>query len=192
MSGRTPFQPTREDGRPYWQVIYDNIVERMDNGTLREGDIVTFEELQGMLDPGVEWRQPTLKAGKHLRETKQRSLDSVRGVGYKLIAGMAQVDQAKRTHRKSHRTLVRASQEIATVDHRLLDVDQSARVDQMVKGLAILAAVTKQTAERVAEHEEEIGLLKTAKMESNARLGATEDEVAELRKRLDELEKGKN
>jgi exoribonuclease II len=181
------FQPVREDGRPYWQVIYDEIVARMTSGNLKVGDIVSHDDLSRMLD-GLPHYQPTAKAAQHLREHHRRNLMIVRGIGYKLVAGMDQVGQAKTLQRKSHRTLVKASRVVSTVDHGLLSPTESAMATQVYKGMAVLAGMVKMTAVKIAEHEEEIELLKSAKAESNARHRATEDEMAELRRRLDELE----
>jgi len=185
-----PFQPVREDGRPYWQVIYDDILNRIERGELKVGDIVTHEALRGLLD-GVAHHQPAIQAANHLREHHGRSLMSVRGVGYKLVAGMDQAGQATTQQRRSQRALVKASRVAGTVDHNLLSPEESRHVTQLTKGLAVLAGFAKMTAEKVAEHEHEINMLKTAKAESNARHRASEDQMADLRRRLDELEQQK-
>jgi hypothetical protein len=182
-----PFQPVREDGRPYWQVIYDEIVARMDRGDLNVGDILTHDDLAAMLGGPLHY-QPTIKAGEQLREHQSRSLMAVRGVGYKLVAGMDQAGQATTQQRRSQRSLVKASKYAKTVDHALLSPVQSQHVTQLAKGLAVLAGFAKMTADKVAEHEQEIEMLKSAKMESNARQKSTESEVADLRRRLDEME----
>jgi hypothetical protein len=187
VTATAPFQPVREDGRPYWQVIYDDIIGRIERGDLKVGDIISHEELSRLLD-GLPHYQPTAKAAQHLREHHRRNLMTVRGRGYKLVAGMDQVGQAKTLQRKSHRQLVRASRVVDTVDHKLLSPAESTMATQIQKGMAVLAGMVKMTAVKVAEHEEEIELLKSAKAESNARHRATEDEMAELRRRLDELE----
>jgi exoribonuclease II len=182
-----PFQPVREDGRPYWQVIYDEILARMDRGDLELGDVITHVEFMAMLD-GKPHHQPVIKAAEHLREHRSRSLMVVRGVGYKLVAGMEQAGQATTQQHRSQRSLVRASRFAKTVDHTLLSPLESQHVTQLAKGLAVLAGFAKMTADKVAEHEQEIEMLKSAKMESNARQQTTESEVADLRRRLDEIE----
>lgn len=183
-----PFEPVREDGRPYWQVIFDELVARISRGEFQLGDIVTHEELSKMLD-GVVHYQPTAKAAEHLREQHGRNLMSVRGVGYKLVAGMEQAGQAVAIQRKSQRSLVKSHGMAMTVDHNLLSPTESRQVTQIAKGLAVLAGFAKMTADKVAEHQHEIELLKSAKTESNARHRATEEEMDELRRRLDDLEK---
>lgn len=182
-----PFEPVREDGRPYWQVIYDEIVARMAAGTLDIGSVITHDELSKMLD-GVLHYQPVIKAAEHLREHHSRNLMSVRGVGYKLVAGMEMAGQATTLQSKSQRSLVKASRVAGTVDHALLSPVESQQVTQLAKGLAVLAGFAKMTAIKVAEHEQEIELLKSAKADSTARHRATEADMADLRRRLDELE----
>jgi hypothetical protein len=182
-----PFKPVREDGRPYWQVIYDDLVARMARGDLKVGDVITHEDLSKLLD-GLPHYQSTAKAAQHLREHHRRSLMVVRGIGYKLIAGMDQVGQAKTRQRRAGHGLVKAQHEAAMVDHGLLSPTESAMATQIQRGMAVLAGLVKMTAVKVAEHEEEIEILKSAKAESNARHRATEDEMSELRRRLDDIE----
>lgn len=188
MTDRVPFQPVREDQRPYWQVVYEYIVDRIDNGDLKVGDVIRFDEFESILGAGVEWRQPTLKAAKHLRETRQRSLDSVRGTGYKLVAGIDHVKQAKRVRRRAGRGLERAQQHYATVDRRLLDMDQSSKLDLALAGTAVLVGWAKETDERLDQVADEIAALKSHRRESTVQQRATADEVTELRRRLDSLE----
>jgi len=191
MSDRQPFMPVRDDQRPYWQVIYDEVVDRIDQGKLQVGEVITSGELESILGPGVEWRQPTLKAAKMLRETRQRSLDSVRGVGYKLVAGIDQVKQGKRVRRRAGRALERAQQHYQTVDRRLLSMDQSTKLDLALAGTAVLVSWAKETDERMVQVEDDIAALKNHRRESTVQQRATADEVAELRKRLDSLESEK-
>ena len=185
---RNPFEPVREDGRPYWQVIYDYLIARNAEGKLDIGGIVTHDELAGLLD-GAAHYQPTAKAAEHLREHHGRSLMAVRGVGYKLVGGMDQAGQATTQQRRSQRSLVKASRYAKTVDHSMLSPVESQHVTQLAKGLAVLAGFARMTADKVAEHEYEIEMLKSAKAESNARHRTTEEQMEDLRRRLDDLER---
>ena len=186
MTDRVPFQPVREDQRPYWQVIYDEITERIDGGKLTIGDIVTSDEFEAMLGEGVEWRQPLLKAAKYLRETRQRSLDNVRGVGYKLIAGTDHVKQAKRVKRRAGRELERARQHYITVDRKFLSMDQSTKLDLALNATALLVGFAKETDERMAQVEDGLDRLNKQQQQSTVVLKATETEQADLRRQLDE------
>lgn len=184
----TPFQPVREDGRAYWQVVYDWLVERIDSGDLKVDDVIFHKEVSDVLGEGVEWRQPTLKAADHLRATRHRSLESVRGVGYKLIAGIDQVKQGKRVKHRASRGLERARRHFLTVDRKMLDVDQSAKLDLTYAATAFLVNYAKETDERVAQVEDNLARLESTQIESTVQQKATEDEVARLRQRLDSLE----
>lgn len=189
MTGRVPFTPVREDQRPYWQVVYDEVVQRIDNGTLAIGDIVPFGEFQSLLGEGIEWRGPVLKAAKQLRETRQRSLDNVRGVGYKLIAGSDHVKQAKRVKRRAGRELERARQHYLTVDRGFLSLDQSTKLDLALNATALLVGFAKETDERLAQVEDNLATLQNAQHRSSVVEKATADELADLRREMDELKK---
>jgi len=182
-----PFQPVREDGRPYWQVIYDYLVARIEDGTLSVGDIIAHGVFADLLD-GLPHYQPTSTAARHLREHHSRNLMVVRGVGYKLVAGMDMVGQAKSLQRKGNRTIGKAVGVVKAVDHSLLSPEERVTTTQVAKGLAVLAGYVKMTALKLADHEQEIELLKSAKSESNSRHRATEEDMTELRRRLEELE----
>lgn len=183
----SPFTPRRDDGRPYWQVIYDYITTLIDRGHLDVGGIITHEELSAQLG-GKGHQQYVSKVAQQLRETRKRNLQSVRGVGYQLVAGMEQVQQANRTRLQVVRRANRAVSEASTVDHGLLSPAERAQATEVAKGLAILAAVTAYNHQKLIEHEEEIRRLKEHKVESGARHKASEESVAELKARLDKLE----
>lgn len=182
------FEPIRTDGRAQWQVIYDEITERLNSHRLNVDDVITYDELQSWIGKGVEFRGPTLKAAEALRRDHQRSLQNVRGVGYKVIAGVEHVKQTKRQKRKASKALERSHRSMLMVDRRLLDMDQSAKLDLTLAATAALVGWAKETDSRVVQIEEDLDMVRNAQRVSTVTQRATEEEVAELKERLKALE----
>ena len=75
------------------------------------------------------------------------------------------------------------------IDESTLDsVDQKTLVRQVAKGLAATVAVLSMQAEKIAEHDEDIARLKSARLEDQSRSKATEQELSDLRRRLEAIE----
>ena len=187
MTERAAFEAKSPDGRPQWQILYDHLVERIRSGDFDLDDIITHDEICELVDTSNP-TQVALRASQELQQNHRRALLSVRGIGYKLVAGNMHLGMSKTLQLRSARSLQKAARTAGSVDLDLLSPDERTRALATHRGMNVLAQMAGATASKLAEHEELIGSLMDAKTESSARHEATADEIAELHRRLDEIE----
>lgn len=189
------FAPRRPDGRSAARVVADYLGGRIDEGALSPGDTITHEELTAAaeMDRDPTYYQAVGKAAKILEQEYGRSLRSRRGIGYTLIAGIAQLEKGRSYQDRSRRNLQRGHGVVATIDAGTLGSDdERTLVLGVQKGMANIIAILRIQAERLANHDEQINYLKRTRIEDKARVRATEDQVTELRERLDRIEREKS
>lgn len=193
MTPGAPFQPKREDGRSLRQVAYDFITGQMEAGSLAPGQVVKHAELAGAMEaehPSAAYFQAVGQAAAWLQQNQHCSLVPVRGVGYRLIEGMAMVDKGRGEQRRGRRQISKAVASVESVDESTLETaDQRTMVRQVQRGLMIVASVIDQQAEKISEHERDIAELKGSRLDDRARLRSTEAELAEIRDRLEAVER---
>jgi hypothetical protein len=67
------FKTTRDDGRPLWKVIYDDLVGKLNTGEIKIGDTLSHDSLRGLLteEEQAGYTQAVLRAAKELRKKIQ-------------------------------------------------------------------------------------------------------------------------
>ena len=179
------FTPNRPDGLAYWKAIYNAFAERLDNGDLGIGDTVTYQQIEEWAET-EHWRSPLSRAKRELQATHKRSLQTVRTVGVRIVAGMDHLDQAHSLQVRAQRSLVSATRTATTVDYQLLSPPERVTADAMARGLTALANVVNIHSLKIAAHEQQLNELRTATLDTIERQRATDNEVAELRAMLAE------
>lgn len=188
----TAFTAKRDDGRSAWRVAYDYLVTRINDRTLTPGDVVSHSELayaMGMNSSDSAYYQAVLRASRQLEKDHGRCLVSERGTGYRLVAGRAMTDAGLTHHVKSKKQMDIA---VRTVNAVRLDdlatMDERTLLGKIRVGLAMAGQVLGMQAEKLAEHDDEIAMLKSARLDDKVRAKATEEEIADIRARLRALE----
>jgi hypothetical protein len=95
------FKAKRPDGRSDWRVVFDRVAQ------LQPGEEISHKELLeelGTTDRTVLYRAVP-RANRELWKTKLRSLDAVRGKGYRLLHANEHIIQAERYKTKSRRQM---------------------------------------------------------------------------------------
>lgn len=186
-----PFTPRRADGRALWRVGFDYIADGLDQGRVREGDLLTH----AMLTTAMEIEQDSYyygtisKVRTELQKERNRDLVPVRGKGYQLVTGLAQVDHGKAQHRSARRKMSRAVATVGTADLTGLSPGQQRDVGLLVRGMQYMSHLLGETVEQVAQHEQDINELRQARDEAFRRSRANEDDVAAMKARLDKMER---
>lgn len=190
MSAR--FTPQRPDGRARWRVAFDYIAAGLASGSLQTGSVIEHETLAREMDtefPGSAYYMAMTRAAAELQRERQKSLLSERGVGYRIIQGTAMIDQGRGHQNKAQRSVGKAIAVANAVDENDLDTASDVSMVRGVRrGFALLGAVLAQHAEHLNEHDRQIEKLNEATNETRRHHRATDDEVADLRRRLDRLE----
>jgi hypothetical protein len=178
------FHAIREDGRTYWQVIYETIEHKPVDEVIPHREL--FATL-GLDTPTPAYYMAVNRAARELRDRKRRSLRAIRGDGYQVVAGKAQIDQAREHQKRGRKNMAKTVQIAKTVDQSILTSQEAA--DLKVASLAwnaVLTALTQQ-AEKLGRHEEQIRVLQeTTVKRTDPHLTPAEKEF--IRKLMDERE----
>ena len=189
-----PFTPRRADGRALWRVGFDFIADGLDNGRFREGDLLTHDQLaQAMeVEQGAYYYSTVGRVRTELNRERNRDLVPVRGKGYQLVTGLAQVDHGKAQHRSARKKMSKALVTVDSADLTGLSASQVREVGLLVRGMRYMSSILDQTVEQVNQHEQDINELRQARDEAFKRSRATDADVAAMQARLDRMEREMN
>jgi hypothetical protein len=185
-----PFEPKRKDGRALWRVLFDDIVGRIKSGALAIDGLVTHDEMKKLLsvDEEKNYYAAMLRATRQLEQELHRTLEQDRGRGYRLRGGMGHAERSVAYKDRGHRNFTRALTVASTVDHKLLSAADSAVIDRQTRALGALLFIAKQHDDTLNAHAEQMREIRQQVSMSKSRHSATDDEVAELKRRLAALE----
>lgn len=186
------FKPNRKDGRAIWRVIYDELAGRIKAGRLNINDVVTHEELRGLLEKNEQsgYYSAIRHASGELCKVHHRSLKSNRSNGYRLIGGAGQVDQGIDYKKRGNRNYRKGLALVRTADRAVMSPADRTWADKVEGGMVALAEISMMHDEKLMEHEARLRSLETSKIE-NKLTSPTKDEVDELRRRIDEIQLAK-
>jgi len=174
-----------------WRVGFDYITEELDHGGIRDGDLLTHDQLAQVMEVEQDsyYYGTVSKVRTELQKERNRDLVPVRGKGYQLVAGLAQVDHGKAQHRSARRKMTKALATVDTADLTALSPSQQRDVGLLVRGMKFMSQILGQTVEEVEQHRQDIAELRQARDEAFRRSRATEDDVAAMRARLERVER---
>ncbi len=143
------FRPSRPDGRSDWRVVYDIFREMSPTDTVESGKLLAA---LGTDDRSRMYRA-VQRANRELWAKDERSMESVKGVGYRMLRAGEHVSQAMAYRRKSRRQLGNAVQVARAADLTALPDDERRDVVRVQAALVVLANAMDQTMAKVADHE---------------------------------------
>ena len=163
MSGM--FSAKRADGRAEWRVVFDH-VENLEHGTL-----IPFETFAELLETDEKPRiyAAVSAANKKLWGKAQRSLGVQRGRGYRILKPEEHELQAGGYQRSAKRRLSNAVSVMKATDLSQLDDMKRNWVMQVTAGMMLMSSAIDYHSKRLAQHD---------------------DLIAELTKRITDLENG--
>lgn len=128
----SPFQPVGKVSR--WRVLYELL------RPLKPNDEITYEAMGSALGLHPDQERTTIqlamrRAAKELEEVDNRAVDSVRGVGYRVVHAPEHLTLAERHQRKARHSLVRSNSKVQHVN--LAELDQESRKAFEVVGRAL-------------------------------------------------------
>lgn len=173
-----PFEPVGTEAR--WRTVY---------GLFRAGnvgDIVTYEAMGAALDLNAEHDRQTIRgaigrAAKEFEEVDSHAVAPIRNVGYRIVAASEHMGLAKIHQRKSSRALVRGKSKVVHVDWNALTPQEQQAFGMVGQMLAAQMDYMRRLDIRTKNHEQAIKSIAV-------RTERSEEEVAELRARLEKLE----
>lgn len=169
------FKPKNE--KPAWQLIYDAICD------LPVGEVISLDKLSEIIDGDIaRYRSCIYRARKELAKTNKKYLVVERGVGYRLVDGVLQLNHAENRHESAERQIKMANFEAVNIDVKKMTLAERQRWSEfMVWNGNALHAMSKQ-AEQVAKFQEVTSDMVTEQL---AKLKGQMDEYS---KKMEELQ----
>lgn len=174
----SPFQPVGERAR--WVEVYDLLCGAS------IGDVITYERLGEVLDLDASLDRHRIQmavrraAQEHERQDK-RALDSVTNVGYRIVEAGEHIMLAKRHQSRASKALVRGHSKAINVDVSGLDAETRGALETVARAFALQMEFNRRFDVRQKR-------LVAAVSAATTRVDRSEQEIVELRARLDRLE----
>jgi hypothetical protein len=179
----SPFQPLDEQAR--WRTIYELLQDTPVNEVLTYASIGVKLGLHPMKDRHTI-QVATRRAAKELLVNEKHALSSVINTGYRVVESHEHVTLARGHQRKSSKALVRAHETATHVEISDLNDNQRQVLTSVVVALGAQMDFNRRldiNQKRLAEAVTNIG-------KAHQSLAArTEDEVSEIKDRLERLER---
>lgn len=174
-----PFEPIGEE--PRWRTIYRLLSER------GPGDVLTYEEMAEalMISPDSRhiMQSAIRRAAREFEKFDKQSIEAVPNKGYRVLRAPEHLDLARAHQRKSNRSLDRGHSTTVNVDLSGLDPETRKAFGLVAQAFAAQMDFNRRMDVRQRHLEEAVGRMKIT-------TERTEDEITELRARLDRLERG--
>ncbi|MBN6054526.1 hypothetical protein JYK22_21470, partial [Nonomuraea sp. RK-328] len=150
------------------------------------GDVLTYEQLGEALDldPVSERNKIQMAVRRAAQEHEQqdkRALDSVTNVGYRIVEASEHILLARRHQSKASKALVRGHSKAINVDLSGLDSATRGALETVARAFAMQMEFNRRFDVRQKR-------LEAALDAASTRVDRSEQEIAELRARLDRLE----
>lgn len=134
-----------------WRMIYDHI------STLDIGDIVTFEDLSGILGRDILTnRSPIYRAQSEFLKANSRLIVSVPTIGYRIAEPVEHAGQARSRHRRGRRQLVKGRAVAVHADRSFLSAEEIKRIDNIEQALSSQVDITRRLEVRVTSVEKAV------------------------------------
>lgn len=177
-NARKPFEPLGVKAR--WELLYE-VLQRKS-----PGDVVSFAEMSDALNLDATLDRHKImgafpRAARELLEQDLRALDSVRGVGYRVVEPREHLGLAAKHRKRADRSLVRGYDKVTHVDVSKLDPNTRAAFEAVGRGFELQMQFNKRTAQRVEGVEKLM-------QEFREGAGRSQEEIADLQRRLNRLE----
>lgn len=175
----SPFEPVGEVAR--WRILYRLFTER------NVGDVITYETMAEALELDPDKDRHTIqvamrRAAKELEYENKHAVEAVTNTGYRIVEPEEHLRLARGQQRRSSRALVRGHSKVVNVDLSSVDPEIRNAFQVVASAFAMQMEFNRRTDIRQKRLEDAI----EAVHEKSSR---TDDEVAELRERLERLER---
>ncbi len=175
----SPFEPAGETAR--WRILYDLLSGRT------VGDVLNYEVMAEALDLDPIEDRHTIqlamrRASKELELENKHAVEAVQNVGYRIVEPEEHLRLARGQQRRSSRALARGHSKVVNVDLSNVDPEVRNAFQVVASAFAMQMEFNRRTDVRQKKLEDALDAVR----EKSTR---TDEEVAELRARLDRLER---
>jgi hypothetical protein len=175
----SPFEPVGETAR--WRLLYAKLQK------LSVGDVLTYEQMAEILDLDPLSDRHTIqvamrRAANELEKVDKRAVEAVKNVGYRIVEPEEHLRLARGQQRRSSRALARGSSKVVNVDLSNVEPEVRQAFQVVAAAFAMQMDFNRRTDVRQRKLEEALGAIREDSTQ-------TAEEVAELRARLERLER---
>ena len=175
----SPVGPAGETAR--WRILYDLLSGRT------VGDVLNYEVMAEALDLDPIEDRHTIqlamrRASKELELENKHAVEAVQNVGYRIVEPEEHLRLARGQQRRSSRALARGHSKVVNVDLSNVDPEVRNAFQVVASAFAMQMEFNRRTDVRQKKLEDALDAVR----EKSTR---TDEEVAELRARLDRLER---
>lgn len=175
----SPFEPAGETAR--WRILYDLLSGRT------VGDVLNYEVMAEALDLDPIEDRHTIqlamrRASKEFELENKHAVEAVQNVGYRIVEPEEHLRLARGQQRRSSRALARGHSKVVNVDLSNVDPEVRNAFQVVASAFAMQMEFNRRTDVRQKKLEDALDAVR----EKSTR---TDEEVAELRARLDRLER---
>lgn len=176
----SPFEPAGETAR--WRILYQLLSNTPVDGVL------TYETMADSLDLDPVADRHTIqvamrRAGVELEKVEKHAVEAVQNVGYRVVEPEEHLRLARSQQRRSTKALQRGQSKVVNVDLSNVDPEVRQAFQVVASAFAMQMEFNRRTDVRQKKLED---ALETVREQSTR----TDEEVAELRARLERLERG--
>lgn len=174
----SPFEPAGETAR--WRILYAALQERSVD------DVFTYEEMAELLelDPAVDKHTIQVamrRAAIELEKVDKHAVEAVVNVGYRIVEPEEHLRLAKGQQRRSSRALARGQSKVVNVDLSNVEPEVRQAFQVVAAAFSMQLEFNRRTDIRQKKLEDALDAVR----DKSTR---TDEEVAELRARLERLE----
>jgi predicted FMN-binding regulatory protein PaiB len=174
----SPFQPKGETAR--WRLIY----QELQGAAI--GDVVTYERLGKVLelDPDADRQKIQMavrRAAEQYLKSDKRALDVVPTEGYQIVDAVGHIQLARRHQSKAAKELVKGHAKSVNVDLAGVDPEVKHALEVVARGFAVQMDFNRRFDVRQKRLEDALNSV-------SQQASRSEEEIAELRARLERLE----
>lgn len=171
------FEPLGEQAE--WKIVYAKL------RTLGVDQVISYETLTDLLGRRFEDdRNPIYRATRELEETDHKTVENVRGRGYRVIHPSEHEKLAKGHVRKSHRQLKKAGGKVASADRSALTPEERRRLDALEANIKATHGAVLALNRKVSDHDE---ALEKIRADAKKDRRSTREDVAEVSEKVDRL-----
>lgn len=173
-----PFEPIGEKAR--WRLLYEVMAAAEVDSVVSYADLADALDLDAIGGRQII-QQAMSRAGRELLEKNNRAVESVRGVGYRVVRPEEQLRLAQYHQQRASKSLVRGSRTVRHVDFNGMDAGTRHAFEVTGRALGALIDMNRRLDARQERLEESMKSVV-------GRVDRSDDEIAALRERLARLE----
>lgn len=158
--------------RPMWVDVYENVVRGRN-----VNDVITFAELAEAIPHSSAPRAVIYRVRQELERQDHRTLESVRGEGWRVAEARDHERLGRAQWRRGRRRVARAGELAQAADRNMLTQDETNRLDALELNARQQADLMRRFERRLTETEQRLGTVEKEKAGHDDRISRLEEQL---------------